>query len=422
MSADRADVAEELALDALRWVLGQAQDDGTALRWTTHPEDDEIDPTLYSGAAGTALALLEAFSHTGSDHFADAAVRAARGVAADLSLLPACSLYFGTTGAAVALHAVAAATGDETSAAAVRPVLDDVRRRFDGERWADQFELLGGNAGIALGALACDDLDLAVLAVEPYSRTTEPTSGGVQWEVRQGTVARFHHVSHGTLGIALALALVGRAAGRADLVGLGLLGAAGVVSRDESGGRGFLVPHSDPQHRPELVERFSYGWCHGPAGDAQAFRALHDVTGDAAWAGLADRCWVTVAESVVPQRVRPGFWDNNGRCCGTAGVLALASDRLAEGAPDDGFAATLVDDLALRATRDAEGTRWSNHEHRATPSDLPPRTGWAMGAAGIARELLRYARVSRGGDPAYAVAWPDHLPPRAPAPRTSAAT
>jgi hypothetical protein len=37
-----------------------------------------------------------------------------------------------------------------------------------------------------------------------------------------------------------------------------------------------------------------------------------------------------------------------------------------------------------------------------------------MGSAGIIRELLRFARVSSGRDPAYAVAWPDQ-PPASPA-------
>lgn len=49
-------------------------------------------------------------------------------------------------------------------------------------------------------------------------------------------------------------------------------------------------------------------------------------------------------------------------------------------------------------------------EHRASPGTLAPRTGWAMGNAGIIRELLRYARIQEGGDPGYAVAWPDHPP------------
>jgi hypothetical protein len=44
------------------------------------------------------------------------------------------------------------------------------------------------------------------------------------------------------------------------------------------------------------------------------------------------------------------------------------------------------------------------------PSLLTPRTGWAMGNAGIVRELLRYARLRDGQDPGYAIAWPDHPP------------
>ncbi|NED07840.1 lanthionine synthetase C family protein, partial [Streptomyces sp. SID6648] len=68
--------------------------------------------------------------------------------------------------------------------------------------------LMGGNAGIGLGALLAGDPDLAVLAVEPYLRTAERTPNGVHWPHRTGVEARLHHVSHGTLGIALALARV----------------------------------------------------------------------------------------------------------------------------------------------------------------------------------------------------------------------
>ena len=54
--------------------------------------------------------------------------------------------------------------------------------------------------------------------------------------------------------------------------------------------------------------------------------------------------------------------------------------------------------------------RWANEEHRVTPSVLQPRTGWAMGSAGIIRELLRFSRATGGADPSYAVTWPDHHP------------
>jgi hypothetical protein len=221
-------------------------------------------------------------------------------------------------------------------------------------------------------------------------------------------------MAHGTLGIAYALAAVGRAAGRSDLIDLALLGAADVLARDKEGPAGFLVPHSDPPHRPDIIERISYGWCNGPAGDATAFRLLGDITGDAVWAGYGERCWHTVTHSGLPRRHRPGFWDNNARCCGTAGVLATACDRLsAPGGDDPAFAETLVADLAARATVDEAGARWSNVEHTATPSELAPQTGWAHGSAGIIRELLRYARIRSGAAPEaswYAVAMPDHLP------------
>ncbi|XVV10786.1 lanthionine synthetase LanC family protein [Actinoplanes sp. CA-131856] len=381
------DSVEALAADALHWMIRSA------------PEDD---PSLYSGRAGVVLALLEGQRHFGDDRYGDAALRGA----ATLTLaVEDCSLYFGLTGTAVALRAVHRRLGDEAAGRAADRALSLVRARFDGQRWGDMFELLFGNAGVALGALHAGDLDLAVLAAEPYLRTADPTPGGVNWAVRPSP-PRSHHIAHGTLGIVCALAAVGAAAGRDDFIELARAGAADVVSRNEAGPDGFLVPHSDPPHRPELIERYSYGWCNGPAGDAQVFRLLGDTA-------LGDRCWHTVTHSGLPRRVRPGFWDNNGRCCGTAGVLALACDRYVEqGEPLD-FAHVLADDLLARATVDADGARWSNHEHRVTPSDLAPEAGWAMGSAGIVRELLRFARVTQGADPAYAVQWPDHPPTRA---------
>jgi hypothetical protein len=89
-------------------------------------------------------------------------------------------------------------------------------------------------------------------------------------------------------------------------------------------------------------------------------------------------------------------------------VLALACDRIVERGDDWNFADLLVDDLTAHATVDEAGVRWSNREHRVTPPVLRPQRGWAMGNAGIIRELIRYARLSEGGIGGYAVQWPDH--------------
>ena len=421
--------SEELALAALDWIEATAVADGDGVWWSGKPSSDEPDPTLYHGSAGIVLALFEADAHFGGGRWSELAVRGTRWLAGavdtwDTARCPA--LYFGTAGTALALHQAAGHLGDrsadgdvaETARAAATRGLAGVRAALDGERWGDAYELMFGNAGIGLAALRLGDPELAEAAVAPYLRTAEPTPFGVTWEQRRGQPARRHHISHGTLGIAYALAVIGTAVGRRDLIDAALAGVADVVARNEAGPDGFLVPHSDPQQVAFGLERYSYGWCHGPAGDAQVFRLLAQLAdgaggaegagGGDGWRALVDRCWHTVITSGLPERLRPGFWDNCGRCCGTGGVLALACDREVENGDGLAFADRLVADLGRRATVDAAGARWSNVEHRASPPELEPRPGWAMGNAGLVTELLRHARITAGRDPGYAVQWPDH--------------
>ncbi|MFH8619538.1 lanthionine synthetase LanC family protein [Streptomyces sp. NPDC017979] len=405
------DDAESLAVGALEWLMKAARDVDGGAAWPDTPADDRVTPELYRGTSGVLLALLDAWWYFDDDRYADMALRGARSVADAVGNWEDSGLHTGVAGMAVALRGVHRVLGDTAAGASADRALDVLRARYDGAGWNDYFELMAGNAGIALAALECGDLDLAQLAVGRYARAAEPTTAGVQWEIRAGAVPRLHHMSHGTLGIVYALAAVGQAADRPDLVDLAVAGAADIVSRDEAGPDGFLVAHSDPQQQHEKIERHSYGWCHGPAGDAQAFRLLTRVLpDDPAWPALADRCWHTVLHSGIPRRTRPGFWDNNGRCCGTAGVLALACDRQVEHGDGRDFADVLVADLKARATTDADGVRWSNFEHRETPGDLAPATGWAMGNAGIVRELLRHARITGDRAPQYAVPLPDHPP------------
>jgi Lanthionine synthetase C-like protein len=411
--------SEELALAALEWIDASAIADGDGVWWSSRPSSDEPDPGLYHGGAGIVLALLEAHAHFGGARWGELALRGTRCLATAVDTIDCArypSLYFGTAGMAFALHEAAARLGDDAARAAAFRGLGRVAAAFDGERWGDLFELMGGNAGIALAALRMGDAELAQAAVAPYLRTAETTPYGQTWEQRRGLPARRHHISHGTLGIAYGLAVTGAAASRGDLMDAALAGVGDVIARNEAGPDGFLVPHSDPQQVAFGLERYSYGWCHGPAGDAQVFRLLEQVTGEAGaigvgadgWRALADRCWRTVTSSGLPAPLRPGFWDNSGRCCGTGGVLALACDREVEDGDGLAFADVLVADLARRATVDSSGARWSNVEHRASPPELEPRPGWAMGNAGLIRELLRHARITAGRDPSYAVQWPDH--------------
>ena len=131
-------------------------------------------------------------------------------------------------------------------------------------------------------------------------------------------------------------------------------------------------------------------------------------------AELRRRCFHSILSAGVPQRLRPGFWDNDGRCCGTAGVGDVLLDA-AQDASDHEEADRLLeaakamgDALVERAMRDGRGGLfWRFVEHRQDPSLLPPGTSWMQGAAGIAAFLLRLARVTERGLDAAVVDRPD---------------
>ncbi len=270
MTATGAD-AETLAAGGLDWLLGVAGQMQGGLVWTGHTDDAEVDPTLYSGAAGIVITLLEAYRHFGDVRYADAAIRGSRAIASAVAGWELSSLYFGLTGMAVALQAVAGQLGDLDAGRAAGGALARVKASFDGERWGPQFELLGGNAGIALGALGLGDVELAEMAVTPYLRAVEVTPAGVTWENREGLETRRHHISHGTLGVAYALAATAQAAGRTDLMDLALAGVNDVVARNEAGPSGFLVPHSDPQQDPARIQRYSYAGATGQPATRRCF-------------------------------------------------------------------------------------------------------------------------------------------------------
>ncbi|MEV8517619.1 hypothetical protein [Dactylosporangium sp. NPDC051484] len=85
----------------------------------------------------------------------------------------------------------------------------------------------------------------------------------------------------------------------------------------------------------------------------------------------------------VPQRLRPGFWDNDGRCCGTAGVGDILLDAAQSGFADERDSAeyarhalVMGDALVGRAIVDGDGAHWRFVEHRQDPPLLASRTSW----------------------------------------------
>jgi hypothetical protein len=414
----------DLGEAAWSWVLAQVRgDDGPWLPDVVadeaQPEPPEDRDSLYSGIAGLAPLLAEIALYrplTEAEQSLAAAIVARLSARAPTRAEP--SLCEGLGAAVTALRLLA--PGREQVAlsrlAALRtPAGWDSTLDFGTDRQGPVTDLLLGNAGVVLAAgWAGGDGTAEILSAggEALLRAAEPAEAGLDWRMYPGYHASMPNYSHGTAGVAAALAVAGRALGRDDFLDAARQGARHLLAVGSLDDGGFVVPHTLPYSQRD-VEPVTYNWCHGPAGTSQSFAALAfagvgDV-GGVETAALRRRCLHSVLTSGVPRRLRPGFWDNDGRCCGTAGVGDILLDAAQDLADQELYEAarTMADALVERAVRDEAGARWRFVEHRADPPLLPPRTSWMQGAAGIAAFLLRLARVLEDGPDAPVVDRPD---------------
>ena len=418
--ADYADVAEA----SWRWVLGQVRS-GTGGLWLgEHP--DQAEPTdgsygMHSGVGGLAHALAEI--GLTRDLTSDEQ-RLAAGIAQTLVERIAATTEYdffdgltSTVGILLALDAPGAdlaiarlrelATPDGWPAAWLEP-------RAVAEGRCNDATL--GTAGVLLGAiwaLRHSVSGAAELADDAVNVLLAERESNGYWPflplrfLRQPDL-RMPNWSHGQAGIVAALAAAGITLDRPDLLEVATRGAENLLELGDTGDGGLRLPHYVPDRTS--TDTFTYSWCHGPTGTSLLFTAL-DRAGAAMVGGRTPLEWEraclhSLRVSGIPVRLRPGFWDNDGRCCGTAGVgdVVLSAWQRDGHDEDLDFAITLGNALLERAVRDENAAYWRFLEHRNADPLLPPGPGWMQGAAGIAVYLLRLARVLDQGRDAAAVA------------------
>jgi Lanthionine synthetase C-like protein len=287
-----------------------------------------------------------------------------------------------------------------------------------------------GTAGVLLGGLwarRCgvpDGESLAERAAELLIGEAEVLPTGLNWSFvsrrfRLTAGVDMPNFSRGLAGIATALVVAGIELERPAWIAAARHGAEHLVTLADTSGGGFRVPHYLPGIEGD-EDRFAHGWCHGGTGTSLLFVALDragvDSLSNASPLDWHARCLQAVRTSGLPARLHPGFWDNDGRCCGTAGVgdAFLDSWQRAGNSEDLEFAVRLADVLVERAITTGPHAWWRFTEHRAAEPLLPPGVGWMQGAAGIAAYLFRINRISKQGRGADSVPRLDNwwaLPP-----------
>ena len=415
---------------ALRWVTsaGIAVDGGMTWREYTAPGTPICDD-LYAGTAGILAALAEARlgGSTDFDGHARAAVRrllsvtpgspgsaplAAPAEPGQAAPVPNTGLYTGLSGMAAALQIWALVSGDAEARDGVSAIVSAISSVAATTRPVSEWrDLIEGEAGVLL-VLAelgkAEDKRVASDIADQLLAQASWIDGLPDWYPRQDSQAFLPNFSHGLAGIGYALAAASTGLRRPDLLEVALLAGQRLVRLGSRPDGTIAVPHSLPLADPETVVCF--GWCHGPTGTLRLFQLLDRRQPGHGWAGYAEACRRAVRSSGLPARLYPGFWDNLGQCCGTAGVGEMALDRYQEDGDAEwlSWAVTLAQDVLNRRVADESGVRWSHTEHRNDPPNLEPDVGWGQGAAGIASWLLRLARVGVQGPGAAKLWWPDN--------------
>jgi hypothetical protein len=425
-------VYSDLAERSWAWVLTQVRSDDQGLWLTEHPaqtEPGDYPYGMHSGIGGLAHTLAEirlarpltAAEQTLAVGIAETLVRRIPeetgydyfdGLVSTIGVLTALDAP-GADLAVARLHDLATPDGWQPSFLAPPTAVPEGRCN----------DATLGTASVLLGALwalrhdvsgsaELADLAVGILLAEGEQRTT-----GIHWPFVPLRFAMRDEVqmpnwSHGQSGIAGAVAAAGIALDRPDLVDAARKGAEHLLTLGDTSDGGLRIPHRIPGQ--EGLDTFTYSWCHGPTGTSLLFAALAraavSAVGDRSPSHWERACLHSLQVSGIPERRYPGFWDNDGRCCGTAGVGDVVLNIWQRtGADDDlAFAVTLADAIVDRAIVDRAITEeqacyWRFVEHRNADPLNPPGPGWMQGAAGIAAYLFRLARALEHGRSAAAV-------------------
>jgi lantibiotic modifying enzyme len=403
------------AAEIAKWLDGAAIKTPAGLAWPADPRDSKtVNASLYAGTPGVVLFYLEA--DAAAKYFGKpipapgAFLQKARGGADELLARIAgeagTGLYEGLGGIGFVLEETYKATRDAKYWKGFLDCLEaiaiaaKVRPNGKGVDWGPVTDIISGSAGTGLVLLYAFKetgdkrwLDLAAKAGDRLLELGTPKNGGLDWAMDPSNPRAYPNFSHGTAGVAFFLARLHEATGKKPYLDASLAGAKYLLSIAKTDGDACLIFHDEPGGK----DLYYLGWCHGPVGTANLFYELFKVTRDNAWMDWVEKSARGLMDSGIPEKETPGFWNNDGICCGLAGVSDFfrALQRLSKNEEHRLFGLRAVERLRAKVTADAAGMRWIQAEHRVRPELVIAQTGLMQGAAGIGLVLLRWAAEER---------------------------
>ena len=409
----------QAAIEAWNWIDASRINTGRGATWPSDPTDPEsTGHTLYTHGPGVLPFALELHYATGDQQYLDAAVEGAAHLAATLSDVPGAGLYTGLAGIAFVLSEVWRATDLDMhrshAGLATQLLVARARTAGAGVAWpqgagedaVESNDIISGTAGTGLALLQLDRAlghQRALEAAEGAGRRlldrAVETPTGLRWDMWLGYAREMPNFSHGTAGIAYFLATLHRATGERDFLEAAVGGARYLASQATLDD-GYRIFHS----RPGGEDLYYLSWCHGPVGTNRLFHQLSGITGDREWHDWVARGALGVMATGIPEQRTPGFWENIGQCCGTAGAAEhfLTLYRITGNAGYKAFVDRLNADLVRRATAldtpAGNGRKWTQAEHRVQPDLLIAQTGHMQGAAGVGKYFLHLDAMEERGE------------------------
>ncbi len=413
----------EAALQTANWLESVAVETEHGIAWPSDPEKpDEIIHHLYSGTPGPILFFIELYKATGDKKYLSIAKRAAddllKALPTDLKNSEA-GLWVGIAGQGFTLHQVYKATNKQRYLDGTKKCIYILKTNIwiSNHNWGvernEVTDIVAGTAGIGLFLLyvakefhddealelakkAGDGLIMLARQVEIDGETV-----GLKWAMDNEFPRLMPNFSHGTAGVCYFLATLQQHLNDADnrYLDAALGGARYLLSIANTENGGCVIFH----HEPDGEDLYYLGWCHGPVGTSRLFYRLAQATNDQTWQTWVARGSQSLISSEIDSKRTPGFWNNVGQCCGSAGVASYFLDlyKTTNQEKYKQFATSITQDILKRATKielqnKKVGLKWIQAEHRVQPDFLQAQTGYMQGAAGIGLWLLKLDAIETG--------------------------